>query len=66
MIQSSFYKILTHHDYLDCVEITKLHQSIGDEKLYRLCVHNKVATIAADALVRCYDRIGRQSLARSL
>ena len=49
-------KILTHHDYLDCVEITKLHQSIGDEKLYRLCVHNKVATIAADALVRCYDR----------
>lgn len=48
--------VLTHRDYLDCVEVRELHQSVGDAELFHLCDHNKIASIAADALVQCNGR----------
>ena len=47
-------KVLTHRDFLDCERVRLLHQSVGDQKLYELCEHNKIGSIAADALARCY------------
>ena len=49
-------KVLTHRDYLDCERVRLLHQSIGDKKLFELCEHNKISSIAADALARCYEQ----------
>jgi len=49
-------KVLTHHDYLDCDAIRLLYQSVGDKKLFELCEHNKIGSIAADALIRCCGR----------
>lgn len=49
-------KVLTHRDYLDCEKVRLLHQSIGDKKLFELCEQNKISSIAADALGRCYGQ----------
>ena len=49
-------KVLTHRDYLDCERVRLLHQSIGDKKLFELCEHNKISSIAADALAQCYGQ----------
>ncbi len=54
-------KVLTHRDYLDCERVRWLHQTIGDQEIYELCEQNKIGSIAADALSKCY---GWRKLAR--
>ena len=49
-------KVLTHRDALDCEVLQSLYEEIGDDSLYRLCQHNCVTSIAADALVQCLGR----------
>ena len=45
--------VLTHIDYLDCDKIRTLFQDLGSETLFKLCQHNKIESIAADALKKC-------------
>ena len=47
-------KVLVHREFLDCERIKSLHQFVGDKKVFELCQHNKIGSIAADALARCY------------
>jgi len=45
--------VLTHIDYLDCDKIRTLFQDLGSDTLFKLCQHNKIESIAADALKKC-------------
>lgn len=45
--------VLTHVDYLDCGRIKALFSEAGSETLFQLCQHNKIESIAANALQHC-------------
>ena len=47
-------KVLVHREFLDCERVRSLHQFVGDQKVFELCQHNKISSIAADALAQCY------------
>ena len=51
-------KVLTR-DYLDCDVIRFLYQSVGDEKLFKLCEHNKIGSIQ---LMRLFVAVDKKSL----
>jgi len=45
--------VLSHREHLDCQTIIKLYKKIGDEDLFSACKHNKIESIATDALGVC-------------
>ncbi len=53
-IERFLVAILIHKEHLDCESIVDLYNLIGDESLFAICKHNKVESIAADALATCY------------
>jgi len=45
--------VLSHREHLDCQTIIKLYKKVGDEDLFSVCKHNKIESIATDALGVC-------------
>ena len=45
--------VLSHREHLDCQTIIKLYKKVGDEDLFSICKHNKIESIATDALGVC-------------
>ena len=45
--------MLTHIDHLDCDQIKTLFETVGSDLLFQVCQHNKIESIAADALKKC-------------
>jgi len=45
--------VLTHIDHLDCDQIKTLFETVGSDLLFQVCQHNKIESIAADALKKC-------------
>lgn len=44
---------IKHRDFLDTALLTSLYEKLGDQHLYETCLHNGIASIAADALSLC-------------
>lgn len=44
---------IRHRDHLDVERLADLYHALGDRTAFELCSHNKVASIAADALSHC-------------
>jgi len=48
--------VLTHVDHLNCESIVNIYKNLGSDKLFALCKHNKIESIAAEALIRCLGK----------
>lgn len=46
-------EVIRHREHLDGDRLRQLYAELGDEAAFALCEHNKVTSIAADALGRC-------------
>jgi hypothetical protein len=44
---------IRHREHLDCEQLGTLYAALGDEAAFALCEHNKITSIAADALACC-------------
>ena len=53
-IEQFLVSVLTHKDYLDSKSIINLFYEIGDENLFSTCQYNKIESIAAEALRKCF------------
>jgi len=51
--ESFLIEAIHHKNALNCDRLNELYQLLGDQRAYDLCMHNKVASIACDALSRC-------------
>ena len=51
--ESFLIEAIHHKNALNCDRLSELYQLLGDERAYDLCMHNKVASIACDALSHC-------------
>ena len=46
--------VLTHRNALDCSLLKNLYDEVGDNRLFKSCEHNKISSIAGDALAKCF------------
>jgi hypothetical protein len=55
-------EVLTHREHQDCNKISSLYYEIGDEVIFSICKHNKIESIAAQALTQCVgaDQLPKQ------
>ena len=51
--ESFLIEAIHHKNALNCDYLGELYRVLGDEHTYDLCMHNKVASIAYDALSHC-------------
>jgi len=60
--ESFLIESIHHKNSINCERLGVLYQSLGDAHAFDLCMHNKVASIAYDALSLCGLKLSKQWL----